>query len=205
MRIFVWNQKRSKQARSLIQPSNHLDWHYSQCYFAHRHRHNARYNKAHSLIGTSWLAIIASYESSLLSHCDILLLFYRDYPENFPVAMVPCNAGAGTCAKVQFRSDGSVTSTGFEIIVKLVDAGKVCIDIKVHIHWEKGNVKENVFLWSLSLLNVNIELESLWTYLKAMSLLRLLLLPHKRTFKESPTFLTFVLPVSLPIFFNDLE
>ena len=62
--------------------------------------------------------------------CHILLSLHRDYPANFPVAMVPCNAGADTCAKVQFRSDGSVTGTGFEIIVKLVDAGKVCIGSK---------------------------------------------------------------------------
>ena len=66
-------------------------------------------------------------------HIYILLSFHRYYPANFPVAMVPCNSGAGTCAKVQFRSDGSVTGTGFEIVVKLVDAGKVCIAIEVHL------------------------------------------------------------------------
>ena len=32
--------------------SNHLHGHYSQCYFIHRHIDSARYNKAHSLIGT---------------------------------------------------------------------------------------------------------------------------------------------------------
>ena len=39
--------------------------------------------------------------------------------------------------------------------------------IKDHLHWAKANF----FLWSLSLLNTNIKLYSLWTHLEVMSLL----------------------------------
>ena len=44
--------------------SNHIDRHCSQCYFVHRQCstivNNASYNKAHTLIGKPYLAIIAS-------------------------------------------------------------------------------------------------------------------------------------------------
>ena len=50
-------------------------------------------------------------------------------------------------------------------------------EIKVYLHWAKANV----FLWSLSVLNVHIKLDSLWTHLEAM-LYSLLLSPqYKRT------------------------
>ena len=39
-------------------------------------------------------------------------------------------------------------------------------DIKVHLHWAKAKF----LIWFLSLLNVNIKLDSLWTYLETMSL-----------------------------------
>ena len=38
---------------------------------------------------------------------------------------------------------------------------------KVHLHWAKANACANFFLWSLSLLNVNIKLGSLWTHVEA--------------------------------------
>ena len=40
---------------------------------------------------------------------------------------------------------------------------------KVHLHCVKANAKA-IFLWCLSLLNVNIKFDSLWTHLEAMSL-----------------------------------
>ena len=49
--------------------------------------------------------------------------------------------------------------------------------IKVHLHWSKANAKLNCFLWYVSLRNVNITFDSLWTYLEAMSLSPL----YKRT------------------------
>ena len=51
-------------ALSLIRLSNHLHGRYSLCYFVHRHLNNAPYNKAHSVIGTPYLAIIASNDAS---------------------------------------------------------------------------------------------------------------------------------------------
>ena len=42
--------------------------------------------------------------------------------------------------------------------------------VKVHLHRTKGNGKANCFLWSLSLFNVSIKLDTLWSYLEAMSL-----------------------------------
>ena len=47
----------------LTRLSIHLHGHYLQCYYVHRHLHNAWYNKAYSLIGKPYLAIIASNES----------------------------------------------------------------------------------------------------------------------------------------------
>ena len=44
----------------LIQLSSHLPRHYSQSYVVHRHLDNAWFNKAHSLLGTTYLAVIAS-------------------------------------------------------------------------------------------------------------------------------------------------
>ena len=43
--------------------------------------------------------------------------------------------------------------------------------LKVYLHWSKANAKAIFSLWSLSLLNVNIYLDSLWTHLEAISLL----------------------------------
>ena len=37
-----------------------LRWHYSLCYFVHKHLNNAWYNKAHSIIWKPYLAIIRS-------------------------------------------------------------------------------------------------------------------------------------------------
>ena len=42
--------------------------------------------------------------------------------------------------------------------------------IKVHLNWEKVNVKTNFFIDLLPLLNVNIKLDFLWTHLEEMSL-----------------------------------
>ena len=39
-----------------------------------------------------------------------------------------------------------------------------------HLQWERARANANLFLASLSLLNVNIKLDSLWSYLQAMSL-----------------------------------
>ena len=41
--------------------------------------------------------------------------------------MVHCTSGAGTCAKVQFKSDAFVTNRGFKINVQLVDEGNVSL------------------------------------------------------------------------------
>ena len=49
--------------------------------------------------------------------------------------------------------------------------------VKVHLHWAKANAKVKFVLWSLSLLNVNIKLDSLRTHVEAMSLS----LKYKRT------------------------
>ena len=43
--------------------------------------------------------------------------------------------------------------------------------VKVHLHWQK-RIRKRFFLVFLLLLNVNIELYSLWTHLEAISLSR---------------------------------
>ena len=42
------------------------------------------------------------------------------------------------------------------------------IHIDVHLHGKKAKAKANFSLWYLSLLNMNIKLDFLWTHLKAM-------------------------------------
>ena len=71
---------------SLIRLSNHLHGHYSQCYFVHRHLNNVWYNKAHSLIGKPYLAIIVNidYIKFLLNFCDwicykVICYWFREY------------------------------------------------------------------------------------------------------------------------------
>ena len=46
-----------------------------------------------------------------------------------------------------------------------------CTHVKVYLHEGKTNAKANYFLWSLSLLSINTELESLWTLMEAISFL----------------------------------
>ena len=55
--------------------------------------------------------------------------------------------------------------------------------IKVYLHCAKANVKAKFFLWFLSLLNVTIKLDCLWTHLEAMSVS--LLLQIEQTFTKN--------------------